>query len=59
MGKMKEIFRLLEEGDKEGLEGFFIDKGFKGPTATIAVREFEKAYGELNNIKKGESNDQE
>ena len=59
MGKMKEIFRLLEEGDKEGLEGFFKDRGFKGTTSTIAVREFEKAYSELNNIKKGESNDKE
>lgn len=55
MGKMNEIFRLLEEGDKEALEDFFLDKGFKGSAATIAVREFEKAYSELNN--KGENND--
>ena len=58
MGKMKEIFTLLEKRDKEGLEGFFKDRGFNGATSTIAVKEFEKAYSELNNIKKGESNNE-
>ena len=57
MGKMNEIFRLLQEGDKEALEDFFLDRGFKGRTVNIAVREFEKAYDELNNTKKGEDND--
>ena len=55
MGKMNELFRLLQEGNKEELEDFFLDKGFKGRSANIAVREFEKAYSEINN--KGETSE--
>ena len=49
MGKMNELFRLLEKGDKEELELFFLDKGFSRYSANKAITEFSKAYYEINN----------
>ena len=49
MGKMNELFRLLEKGDKEELELFFLDKGFSRYSAKKAITEFSKAFYEINN----------
>ena len=56
MGKMNQLFHLLKKGDKEELEGFFLDKGFNKYSAKKAITEFTKAFEEINN--KGQDDEQ-
>lgn len=56
MGKLKELESLLEQGNKDELEKFFLDKGFSRYSSNIAITEFKKAYNEINN--KGQNDEQ-
>lgn len=57
MGKMAELDYLLQTGDKELLEEFFIERGFSKYSANKAKDEFTKAYEELQNYQKEEKSD--
>ena len=57
MGKMAELEYLLQTGDKELLEEFFIERGFSKYSANKAKDEFTKAYEELQNYQKKEKSD--
>ena len=57
MGKMAELDYLLQTGDKELLEEFFIERGFSKYSANKAKDEFTKAYEELQNYQKKEKSD--
>ena len=58
MGKLKELQSLLEqsgtESNRDELEKFFLDKGFSRYSSNIAIKEFKKAFHEINN--KGQYN---
>jgi len=56
MGKLKELESLLEQGNKDELEKFFLDKGFSRYSSNKAITEFKKAYNEINN--KGQDDEQ-
>ena len=60
MGKLKELQSLLEqsgtENNKDELEKFFLDKGFSRYSSNIAIKEFKKAFHEINN--KGQDDEQ-
>ena len=56
MGKLKELLSLLEQGNKYELEKFFLDKGFSRYSSSIAIKEFKKAFHEINN--KGQDDEQ-
>jgi|TARA_B110000263_G_C15194778_1_gene457792 hypothetical protein len=60
MGKFKELHSLLEQSSTEDnrneLEKFFLDKGFSRYSSNIAIKEFKKAFHEINN--KGQDNEQ-
>lgn len=60
MGKLKELQSLLEqsgtENNKDELEKFFLDKGFSRYSSNIAIKEFKKAFREINN--KGQDDEQ-
>ena len=51
MGKMSELDYLLQIGDKEVLEEFFIKRNFSRYSANVAVKEFSKAYKEIQENK--------
>ena len=57
MGKMAELDYILQLGDKELLEEFFLNRGFSKYSANKAKDEFTKAYEELQNYKKKEKSD--
>ena len=57
MGKMAELDYLLQLGDKELLEEFFLKRGFSKYSANKAKDEFTKAYEELQNYQKEEKSD--
>ena len=52
MGKLKELHSLLEqssnENNRDELEKFFLDKGFSRYSSSIAIKEFKKAFREIN-----------
>tara|TARA_R100000781_G_C3980763_1_gene93464 strand:+ start:125 stop:325 length:201 start_codon:yes stop_codon:yes gene_type:complete len=52
MGKMSELDYLLQIGDKEVLEEFFIKRNFSKYSANVAVKEFSKAYKEIQEKEK-------
>jgi len=60
MGKLKELHSLLEqssnENNRDELEKFFLDKGFSRYSSSIAIKEFKKAFREINN--KGQDDEQ-
>ena len=60
MGKLKELQSLLKqsgtENNKDELEKFFLDKGFSRYSSNIAIKEFKKAFREINN--KGQDDEQ-
>ena len=55
MGTLNDLFSLLQQGNTEELEDIVFEKYSKVQSANIAVREFEKAYSEINN--KGETSE--
>ena len=57
MGKMGELDAILQLGDKELLEEFFLKRGFSRYAANKARDEFTKAYEELQNYQKKEKSD--
>tara|TARA_Y100000034_G_scaffold115293_1_gene152309 strand:+ start:1426 stop:1797 length:372 start_codon:yes stop_codon:yes gene_type:complete len=57
MGKMAELDYILQLGDKELLEEFFLNRGFSKYSANKAKDEFTKAYEELQNYQKKEKPD--
>ena len=57
MGKMAELDYILQLGDKELLEEFFLNRGFNKYSANKAKDEFTKAYEELQNYQKKEKSD--
>ena len=57
MGKMAELDYILQLGDKELLEEFFLNRGFSKYSANKAKDEFTKAYEELQNYQKKEKSD--
>ncbi len=57
MGKMAELDAILQLGDKELLEEFFLKRGFSRYAANKARDEFTKAYEELQNYQKKEKSD--
>jgi len=57
MGRMAELDYILQLGDKELLEEFFLNRGFSKYSANKAKDEFTKAYEELQNYQKKEKSD--